>query len=213
MRRESSISGNGSSGTGAADRGRFDVVGQLPALRRYARVLTRDDAEAEDLVHDALLRAYERRGSFAPARGAGEGRANAGRTGGAAPGGGLRVWLMSILHNVFIDRRRSRVAEERRAGEAAQLAATQSAPAQEHHVRLAQIREAFMELPEEQRAALHLVAIEGLGYAEAASALGIPQGTLMSRLSRARATLRAIEEGGARITHLRLVGGSDDAAR
>lgn len=171
------------------------MLGQLPALRRYARALTRNEADAEDLVHDALLRAYERRGSFEPAR-------------------GVRGWLMSILHNVFIDRRRSHVAEARRAAESVELA-DQAVPApQEHHVRLAQVRQSFMALPEEQRAALHLVAIEGLGYAEAASTLGIPQGTLMSRLSRARAALRAIEEGEApRITQLRVVGGSDDPSR
>lgn len=79
-------------------------------------------------------------------------------------------------------------------------------------MRLKQIREAFFELPDEQRAALHLVAIEELSYQEAAEALGIPVGTLMSRLSRARARLRSIEDGGQRGTasHLRVVGGNGD---
>ncbi len=183
--------------------GKFDVLGQLAVMRRYARSLTRDDAEAEDLVHDALLRAYERRGSF-----------DAGRseTGKGDSSKGLRGWLLSVLHNVFIDRRRSRKAEARREAEALELAETVAAPAQEHQLRLAQVRDAFMELPEEQRAALHLVAIEGLGYAEAAATLGIPQGTLMSRLSRARAALRAIEDGTARPARLRIVGGSNDPA-
>ncbi|MCJ8143440.1 sigma-70 family RNA polymerase sigma factor [Ancylobacter sp. A5.8] len=189
----------------------FDVPAQLPALRRYARVLTRSEADAEDLVQDALVRAYERRGSFSPERAAGSG---------AEPGKGLRVWLLSVLHNAFIDRRRAVGAEQRRTAEAVDLAEASAAPAQEHHVRLAQVREAFLALPEEQRAALHLVAIEGLGYAAAAAALGIPQGTLMSRLSRARAALRAMEDGAAatatppgRAGHLRVVGGSDDPAR
>ncbi len=62
-------------------------------------------------------------------------------------------------------------------------------------MRLAQIREAFATLPEEQRAALHLVTIEGMAYADAAAVLGIPIGTLMSRLGRGRAALRAFEEG------------------
>ncbi|MBS9477202.1 sigma-70 family RNA polymerase sigma factor [Ancylobacter radicis] len=175
----------------------FDVPAQLGVMRRYARSLTRDDADAEDLVHDALVRAYERRGTFSPERG--------------APGKGLRGWLLSILHNAFIDRRRARSAEGVRERRAMELAEPAGEPGQEHHVRLAQVREAFMHLPQEQRAALHLVAIEGLGYAEAAAALGIPQGTLMSRLSRARAALRAIEDGTAvRPTHLRLVGGADE---
>ncbi|PTE18887.1 RNA polymerase subunit sigma, partial [Cereibacter changlensis JA139] len=80
---------------------------------------------------------------------------------------------------------------------------------QEDVVRLAQIRAAFFRLPEDQRAALHLVAIEGLSYPEAAKVLGVPQGTLMSRLARARAALRAFEDGA---PHLKLVGGRDDAA-
>lgn len=178
------------------DQAMFDVPAQLGVLRRYARSLTRDDADAEDLVHDALVRAYEKRGSFTPER---------------ATAKGLRGWLLSILHNTFIDKRRTRRAEDERSRRALELSEPVDEPAQEHHVRLAQVREAFLHLPEEQRAALHLVAIEGLGYADAAAALGIPQGTLMSRLSRARASLRAMEEGSAaRPTHLRLVGGSDE---
>ncbi len=189
----------------------FDVPAQLGVMRRYARALTRDDVEAEDLVHDALVRAYERRGSFDAERAA---PGNAPR--GSGPrSGALRGWLLSVLHNVFIDRRRSRVAEARREADSLDLAETSAAPAQEHRLRLAQVRDAFMALPEEQRAALHLVAIEGLGYAEAAATLGIPQGTLMSRLSRARATLRAMEEGGAGDVpaRLRIVGGTDEPSR
>ncbi|WP_307279018.1 sigma-70 family RNA polymerase sigma factor [Labrys wisconsinensis] len=179
----------------------FDVTGQLGALRRYARSLTRSDVEAEDLVHDALLQAYEKRAGF-----------QAGRS--------LRSWLMSILHNVFVDRYRSRQAEARRIEQAAELQDPFVPPAQDHQLRLAQVRRAFLELPEEQRAALHLVTIEGLTFAEAAGTLGIPVGTLMSRLARARATLRAIEDGtsdkggGAKPAHhLRIVGGSDGPSR
>jgi RNA polymerase sigma-70 factor (ECF subfamily) len=66
---------------------------------------------------------------------------------------------------------------------------------QDHSVRLSQVREAFLALHEEQRSALHLVAIEGLSYAEAAEVSGVPLGTLMSRIGRARAALREMEEG------------------
>ena len=62
-------------------------------------------------------------------------------------------------------------------------------------MRLAQVREAFFSLPEEQRSALHLVAIEGLSYSQAADASGVPLGTLMSRIGRARAALREMEDG------------------
>jgi RNA polymerase sigma factor (sigma-70 family) len=172
---------------------RMDVIGLLGPLRRYARSLTRD----EDLVQDTLVRAYERRGSI-------------------RSDGNLRGWLLSILHNAFVDDRRRHVAEARRLEQAAALAETAAPPAQESQVRLQQVQSAFLRLPDEQRAALHLVAIEGLPYQEAADALGIPVGTLMSRLGRARATLRGFEAG----THLtqpsegkrprlRIIGGAD----
>ncbi|MNL73085.1 ECF RNA polymerase sigma factor SigC [compost metagenome] len=79
-------------------------------------------------------------------------------------------------------------------------------------MRLAQVRAAFMDLPEEQREALHLVAIEELSYQEAAAVLGVPVGTLMSRISRARARLRSIEdaEPANRYGHLKLIGGKRD---
>lgn len=169
----------------------FDVIGQLGALRRYARSLTRDGTDAEDLVQDALVRAYEKRGTF---------RAS----------GPLRPWLLSILHNTFIDRARSRKAETVREDAARELSLTHLDAPQEHAVRLSQVRDAFLSLPEEQRAALHLVAIEGLSYEEAAHALNIAQGTLMSRIARARAALRDMEsEGRVRPAHLRVVGGSN----
>lgn len=172
---------------------RFDVIGQLGSLRRYARSLARNEHDAEDLVHDALVRAYEKQASF-------------------RPGSNLRTWLFSVLHNTFIDGFRSRQAEARRNAQSAQTAETVQQPAQEHSVRLDQIRQAFQTLPEEQRSALHLVAIEGLSYEEAAGILGIPVGTLMSRISRARATMRAIEgeEPSSRAGQLRIVGGRDD---
>lgn len=185
----------------------FDVLGQLTVLRRYARSLTRSDIDAEDLVHDALVRAYERRTSFQTGR-------------------SLRLWLLSILHNVFIDRRRARQAEVRRVAQASDLQEHFLAPTQDHQLRLSQVRRAFMALPEEQRTALHLVAMEGLTFAEAAATLDIPIGTLMSRLARARATLRAIEDGpgvaahtsqtsndSGRQAHLKIVGGSDGPSR
>ncbi|HEX2726583.1 MAG TPA: sigma-70 family RNA polymerase sigma factor [Beijerinckiaceae bacterium] len=180
-----------------------DVIAQLAPLRRYARTLTRDESQAEDLVHDALVRAYERRSTF-------------------RAGASLRNWLLSILHNTFIDGHRRRKAEQRRETEAAQLAEATFPAEQEGSVHLRQIQQAFHALPKEQRAVLHLVAIEGLPYQEAAAALGIPLGTLMSRLGRARAALRAFDEGARPAAaspppsgpparpNLRVVGGSDD---
>src|SRR5215218_4019720 len=98
---------------------RTDVIGLLSPLRRYARSLTRDETQAEDLVQDTLIRAYERHGSF-------------------RSGGNLRSWLLSILHNTFIDNRRRHAAEIRRVEQAAAMAETTAPPEQESRVRLQQ---------------------------------------------------------------------------
>jgi RNA polymerase sigma factor (sigma-70 family) len=174
---------------------KFNVLGELPSLRRYAQTLTRSDIDAEDLVHDTLVRAYEKRRSF-------------------RAGADLRVWLLSIMHNIFIDGTRARDAEAQRLERVGKFVDRELPPAQDHHVRLCQIRQAFIGLPDEQRAALYLIAIEGLSYSEAAAALGILVGTLMSRMARARNALRAVDDpdpsasaGAAKSRHLRVVGG------
>src|SRR5919205_1659959 len=100
---------------------RMDVIGLLGPLRRYARSLTRDETQAEDLVQDTLVRAYERHGSF-------------------RSGGNLRGWLLSILHNTFIDGRRRHAAEARRLEHAAALVETAAPPQQENQVLLQQIQ-------------------------------------------------------------------------
>jgi RNA polymerase sigma-70 factor, ECF subfamily len=183
----------------------YDVLANLAPMRRYARALTRDESAAEDLVHDALVRAYEKRSTF-------------------RLGGNLRTWILSILHNTFIDGQRRLKAEKRRVSQSAELYEAHFPASQENAVRLQQIRQAFLRLPEGQRAVLHLVAIEGMKYQEAADTLGISIGTLMSRLGRARAALRLFEEGGAgkqtgaersavrKLGHpkLRIVGGQDE---
>lgn len=161
----------------AVDRSQHpDIVDLLVPLRRYARSLTRDAPRADDLVHDTLVRALEAQGSLRPDT-------------------NLRTWMMTVLHNVFIDERRRRQVETRHVDALARMGEDAAPPAQEAQVRLAQVRRAFLTLPEEQRAALHLVTLEGMAYADAAAVLGIPIGTLMSRLGRGRAALRAFEEG------------------
>jgi len=172
----------------------IDVVSHLGALRRYARSLVRDESQAEDLVHDALVQAYRGRETF-------------------KSGGNLRGWLLSIVHNVFVDGLRARRAETARIEEAGYLAETAEHAPQEHAARLTQVQNAFFALPDEQRAVLHLVAIEGLSYREAADSLGIPIGTVISRLSRARSALREMEEASPRPARLRIVGGRDEPNR
>jgi RNA polymerase sigma-70 factor (ECF subfamily) len=165
-----------------------DVVDHVPGLRRYARSLTLDAEAADDLVQQTLLRAIERSGSF-------------------RAGAPLRPWLFSILHNLFVsDRRREGVerrALDQLAGEQAVLSDAGDAGAQ---VRLNAVMARFDQLPAVQREVLHLIAVEGLSYQEASDALGVPIGTIMSRLSRARTGLR---EAPARGPGLRLIGGND----
>lgn len=169
----------------------FDIVSHLPGMRRYARVLARAGQDADDLVQGAMLRAYERRKQF-------------------REGADLRVWLMAILHNHFIDQTRSRIASEARDQAWAEMNPGFASPAGEQAARLAQLRGAFLALPREQREALHLVALEGLSMVEAAEVLDIPAGTVMSRVARARASLRRFEDepAQARASHLRVVGGA-----
>lgn len=153
-----------------------DVLNELPALRRYALSLTRHPVDAEDLVHDALVRAIERSATF-------------------RPDGNLRGWLLSILHNLHVDRRRSGASAAGRDREFAARMAESLPPNQFDTLRLAQVRRAFDLLPDQQREALHLVTIEGLSYDEAAAVLGVPSGTVMSRIARGREALRSWENG------------------
>lgn len=168
-----------------------DIRDDLLAMRRYARSLTRDDQDADDVVQDALVRAIEGRATFQPDR-------------------SRRRWLLAIVHNVFFSTKRRESAEARRNSRFAETLTDQLEPAQEEHARLAQIARGFAALPEHQRAVLHLTAVEGLSYQQAAELLGVPVGTIMSRLSRARAALREREQGQPGPEGLRLVGGRDE---
>lgn len=168
----------------------------LPLLRRYALTLARNPHDAEDLVQEGLARAYAQRGKIGKVE-------------------NVRGWLMAILHHTFISDWRRRQHPARQAVCLDEVADIATPPAQEHAVRLRQLQQAFLRLSADQREALHLVAIEGLSYQAAADVLDIPIGTLMSRLGRARAALRAMEAPvrsrgqAAESKHLKLVGGDD----
>lgn len=144
-----------------------EIEAMIPALRRYARALAQDRAVADDLVQDCLERALQQRDSW---RGSGS----------------LRGWMFRILLNLHRDGRRR----------ASHLVVVPDAPepsrpgGQEGHLQLREVQAAVQRLPEDQRRALLLVALEGMTLAEAAAALDIPEGTLVSRLGRARAALR-----------------------
>lgn len=160
-----------------------EIETQIPALRRYAYALTRDTETADDLVQDCLERALSRWRLH-------------------RPGGDLRAWLFAILRNLFIDRYRV----SRRRGETAPLDEISAAtpPMQDAMLGVGDILAALDRLPEEQRSLLLLVGVEDLSYDEAAKVLGVPIGTIMSRLSRARERLRKTLETG-RAPHLRRI--------
>jgi RNA polymerase sigma-70 factor (ECF subfamily) len=148
-----------------------DIRTHLPALRRYALVLTRDPDQAQDLVQEALLRALAGASTWSPKR-------------------ALLPWLLAILHNTHVSRQRRRSVETEFAEQTARLSPAIIGPPQLERVHFAQTMTALMQLPEEQREVLVLTAIEGLSYKDAADVLGLPIGTLMSRLRRAREALR-----------------------
>ena len=144
----------------------------MPALRRYARALTRNADLADDLVQDCLERAIAKRGLFRPS-------------------GPVRAWLFTILLNLY----RNGLRSTHRRGETVDISSIPepSTPApQPGHIALAEMARAIDTLPLEQKEALLLIALEGLAYQEAADILKIPVGTLMSRLGRARAALRLL---------------------
>lgn len=148
---------------------------QIPRLRRYARALTGDRVVADDLVQDTLERAWSklhlwRRGSD------------------------LRAWLFTVMHNVYVNQLRSRAAHPAVSLDESELNIVDRA-AQTDRLEIHDLDVAIRKLPDEQREVLLLVALEQLSYEQTARTLGIPIGTVMSRLSRARERLRRLMDG------------------
>ena len=152
------------------------LVAELPHLRRFARALTRDPVEADDLVQDVVVRAL---GGLHLLRN----RAS------------LRSWLFRITYRIHLDTR-ARMGRGPVYVDPLEPGLEPVVPGSQHHrLDLRDMTEAFHQLPAEQKAAIVLVAVEGMSYAEAARVLDIPQGTLISRLHRGRARLRILIEG------------------
>ncbi len=150
------------------------LLAVLPRLRRFARALAYDGADADDLVQTAIEKALKARGQW-------------------HPGTSMVSWMYRILRNTWIDTSRARTRASRTfvAEDAGAAAAYDGARAIEAHVTLGELGAAMQALPDEQREAVALVLIEGLAYREAADILGVPAGTLTSRLVRGRQALIA----------------------
>jgi RNA polymerase sigma-70 factor (ECF subfamily) len=160
------------------------IAEHIPRLRRYARALAGDQHAADDLVQDTLERAINKRHLW-------------------RPGSDLRAWLFAIMHNVFVNQLRSRQAHPEDALDDEALPAV--APADGVRLEIRDLQTALAMLPPEQREVVLLVGLEQLTYAEVSGALGIPIGTVMSRLFRGRERLRLLVTGGQPAPALKIV--------
>ena len=147
------------------------ILGHIPALRRYARLLTGDATRADDLVQDTLERACVKWALW-------------------QPGSVLGSWLLSLMHNLHINQRRDWRHDDGHA-------ALDDAPEPAHDptaeaVQSMDLQQALAALPSPMREVLLLVTVEEYTYAETAAILDVPVGTVMSRLHRARERLREL---------------------
>ncbi|WP_024301620.1 sigma-70 family RNA polymerase sigma factor [Pseudogulbenkiania sp. MAI-1] len=150
------------------------LLDNLSRLRRYARVLVFDASCADDLVQDTLELAWRSWRQW-------------------QPGTDVRPWLFSIMHNRHVDGQRRAARGVALPDDA--LAELAVPPAHERVLLMRDLANALAQLPAEQREVLLLVVVEEMRYQDAAQALGIPVGTVMSRLNRGRERLRQLMDG------------------
>ena len=147
------------------------IVPYIPNLRRYARALVGDRDGADDLVQDTLERAVRKFHLWRP--------------------GDLRAWLFSIMHNVFVNQLKSR-----KIPADVEIDDTFAAPVPAvTRTDVMDLQRALGTLAPEQREVVLLVALEDMSYADVSRAVGIPMGTVISRLSRGRERLRRVMNG------------------
>jgi RNA polymerase sigma-70 factor, ECF subfamily len=148
------------------------IEAEIPSLRRYARALVRDVVGADDLVQECLTRALAKLDLW-------------------REGTDLRAWLFTILHNQYVNHIRRSI----RTGitvDFDDIPALSRPANQEKRLELRDLDRALARLPQEQRAVILLVGLEGMPYGDVATALGVPVGTVRSRLSRGRLALRQL---------------------
>lgn len=154
-----------------------ELIDQIPALRRYARVLTGNAWAADDLVQDTLERACNKWRLW-------------------TAGSNLRAWLFTLMHNLFANqvRRSIRQSNAGRMIDMEEVKGELTVPEAGTDIAL-DLHRCLARLPEDQRVVLLLVTLEDMSYEDVASITGVPVGTVMSRLSRSRTRLRELMEG------------------
>ena len=162
------------------------LIDEIPALRRYARALCRDPAQADDLVQECLTRAVSRRKLWVRHR-------------------GLRPWLFAILHNIFVNDLRRQVASRLVQSDAIDPQSITSDQDADLLCALSDFEQALHRLSAEHREVLLLVGLEQMTYRQVAKVTGTPIGTVMSRLARAREQLASSLEGEIKIAKIKRV--------
>ncbi|RFC69131.1 MULTISPECIES: RNA polymerase sigma factor [Mesorhizobium] len=166
---------------------RTAILAEIPRLRRYARALLRGRESSDDLVQDTLERALGKMENW-------------------QTGDSPRRWLFTIMHHLFIDQTRRR----NRRGEDVMLSldddeALGQQALQQETAEAGEVLDALSALSPDRRAAIVLVGVEGFSYAEAAGMLGVPAGTVMSRVARGREEMRRLLDDNARRKTLKVV--------
>lgn len=160
-----------------------EIEALIPRLRRFARALTGSREAADDLTQDTLERAWTKRELW-------------------QAGTNLRAWLFAVMHGVFVNgTRRRRPTESLDAMQSTGGERRDDSASVETAIALRDMRAALLRLPDDQRQVVLLVGLEQCSYAEAAEVLGVPIGTVMSRLARGRERLRQLLEEGAPDRH------------
>ena len=144
---------------------------EIPRLRRYARALTRDTTAADDLVQDCMVRGLAKQHLW-------------------MEGTDLRAWLFTIMHNQYVNAVRRGVREGLSVSPSDTEPSLRRAATQDKGLELRDLDRAMAQLPKEQRSIILLVGLEGMSYEAVAEVMGIPVGTVRSRLSRGREALR-----------------------
>ncbi|MNR82279.1 ECF RNA polymerase sigma factor SigE [compost metagenome] len=160
------------------------LIACIPRLRRYARALLGDRTGADDLVQDTMERGWKKLSTW-------------------QRGSDMRAWLFGIMHNLHVDQVRKPTLATEELDDDTPLPPAHGALSDGLEMR--DLESALRSLPAEQREILLLVALEEMSYEEVAATLGLPLGTVMSRLSRARQKLRAQMEGRAVVSLLKVV--------